>query len=70
MLPELAGEIFDTHVKGGHPPVHISGPPEGKFVYKVEWVIFRRKTGDRRSCRARVYFPPFSRDDFPVASLI
>lgn len=37
MLPELAGEILTRTVEGRpFKSVHISGSPEGKFVYRVE----------------------------------
>ena len=35
MLPEMAGD-FDAQWRGGRSSVHISGSPEGKFVYKID----------------------------------
>ena len=38
MLPELAGEILSRTVEGKPiKSVHVSGSPDGKFVYRIQW---------------------------------
>jgi hypothetical protein len=37
MLPEMSGEILNRTIEGrAIKSVHVSGTPEGKFVYRID----------------------------------